>query len=239
MSQEKSATRELNLFQRIAGVFSSPGEAFEDILRKPSWLIPFLIAVVFIIFMQLMVADIHMKDQIARMRAMDVPAAQIEAVQHQMSGPMRYIGLIIGPVMALIIWVIISAVVLFAGNTILGGNGKFKSVFAVVAWSSLVGNPGILVQTILVKINGTAHGVSTSLAALLPAPALGEPLPLLFRVLSQFDIFFIWQLFLWVIGFSIVFSFSNKKSAGLVISVWVVWIVISVVVGGLFSGMGA
>jgi hypothetical protein len=103
-----------------------------------------------------------------------------------------------------------------------------------------VGTVGFILNRILVMIKGTNQGVTTSLSALLPAPIMGESPSLLYRLLGKFDLFRIWELVLWIIGFAVIFKFANKKSTSMVIIVWVIWTAISLglsqLLGGMFGG---
>jgi hypothetical protein len=119
----------------------------------------------------------------------------------------------------------------------MGGETKFKKVFSVMAWSSLVGMVGQILKTFLILSKGTSRGVVTSLAILMPTPELGEKTPILYRFLSRFDLFTIWELIIWIIGLAVIYRFETKKSAMLVLSLWAIWVLISVALGGLLGGM--
>jgi hypothetical protein len=235
MSAEKSNKNEMSAFGRLIGIFSSPRETFESIDHKPTWLVPFLITVIVAIGLNFLVMDIGIKDQIAKMEAMGVPPERIDAVETQMQGPMRYVQIVAIPVVTLILWAILSGILLFGSNIILGGEAKFKKVFSVLAWSNLVSLLGGIVKTLLILSKGTVHGVSTSLAILLPTPGLADKPSVFYRVLSKVDIFIVWQLILWMIGLAVINRFTTKKSATFVIPLWIFWIVISVVLGNVLG----
>ena len=236
MNADAKATKQMGVLGRIVGVFTSPRETFESVNQKPAWLVPFLIVVVVMIIMQFLAMDIGIKDRLAMMEARDMPAEQYEAARAQMEGPMKYIGIAIMPVAMIVIWGIIAGILLFGGNTIMGGEAKFKNVFSVVAWSSLVGALGAVIKTLLILSKGTSQGVSTSLAVLLPTPEWGQS-SVLHRLLSKFDLFTIWELILWIVGLAVVYRFTTKKLATLVLSLWALWIVISVALGGVLGGV--
>ncbi len=235
MNGETTPVREMGVFGRIIGIFTSPRETFESIDRKPTWLVPFIINLVFVIVLQYLVMDIAIKDQIATMKARDLPAEQMQVIESRMQGPTKYIGMIAGPVVTLIAWAILAGILLFGGNTIIGGETKYKKVFSVVAWSSLVGLLGGILKTFLILSKGTTHGVVTSLAILLPTPPLGQKAPVFYRFLSRFDLFTIWTLILWIIGLAVIYRFTTKKSSTLVLSLWAIWIVISVALGSVLG----
>jgi hypothetical protein len=59
--------------------------------------------------------------------------------------------------------------------------------------------------------------------------------PILFALLSSFDLFTIWTLILFIIGFSTLSRLSRGKSAAIVISLWLVTVVVKLG----FAALGA
>ncbi len=236
MSAEQGSTQ-MGTFARITGIFTNPKDVFESIDQRPTWLIPYLIVIVITLALQFLTLDIQLQDRLDIMQARDLPAEQIEMAQSQMEGPAKYIQFVAIPIVSLIILVIYSGIFLFTGNTILGGNGKFKPVFSGFAWSGLIGAVGYIVKTLLIMAKGTAHGVTTSLAAVMPAPEVGERGSLVYQLLTKTDIFMIWLLVVWGIGFSVIFKMSQNKSMTMVFSLWGIWIVISLGLASLFGNM--
>jgi len=235
MAEEEKSVKEIGALGRIIGIFTSPGETFKSIDQKSMWLVPFLITVILTIGLSFYTGDIVMKDQIARLEARDLPEQQMEAARSQMEGSMKYIGVIVAPIGTLIAWSVLAGVLLFGCNTILGGEGKFKKVFSVVAWSYLVMMLGAVIKSFLVVSKGTSQGVTTSLALFLPMPGIGEKASLLYRFLSRLDIFTIWQIALWTIGLAVVYRFSPKKIANFVLPLWAFYIVVAVLLGSIIG----
>jgi hypothetical protein len=153
---------------------------------------------------------------------------QLEIIQQQLQGPVKYFGLIAAPIMILIIWVITAALLILASNPILGGQASFGQIMGVVAWSSLVTSLGSILKSVLIYIQGTSHGVSTSLAALLPVPPLDKTPSALYAFLSNLDPFVIWQFILWGIGLGVVAKIDSKKGYTGAFGVWLLWAILSV-----------
>ncbi|MBN2414239.1 YIP1 family protein [bacterium] len=237
MNGDASEKQGMSAFAKIIGIFSSPTETFKQIDERPTWLLPFIIMVVVILASQFLLLDISLTDRLAIAEARDLPAEQMQAARAQMEGPMKYIGFAFMPIGLIIVWVVIAAVFLFAGNVVMGGKTQFKKLLAVVAWTSLIGIVQVPLYSFLVYSKGTTHGVTTSLAALLPLHAIGEKPALLYQILSKFDIFPIWQLILWILGVSVVYKFTVKKSATMIVSIWVIYIIFSIALGQIFGGM--
>jgi hypothetical protein len=94
----------MDVLSRIVGVFASPKETFTDLDRRPTWLLPFIILVVAAIAMQLLIHDISIQDNLARIEASGrLTQEQLEARQAQLSGPASYIGLVFSPI-AILSW---------------------------------------------------------------------------------------------------------------------------------------
>jgi hypothetical protein len=226
--------KEAGFFEKFTGLFISPRETFEAIDRKPTWLVPFIILAVAALAMTVLTREIGMQDMLARFQASDMPQEQIDRIVAQSQGPGRYLQLVFVPLFMFIVWAILSAVLWFTGNTILGGNSTFKKMLSLVSWSSLVGLLSVIIHTVLILMKGTTQGVTTSLALLLADPEPGAKPTFLFRLLSKFDVFTLWQMALWAIGVAVMYRFTMKKSAGMVAVLWVLWVIISVSLGGLF-----
>ncbi len=233
---EGQNAKEMGVFERIIGIFISPKPTFESIDRKPTWLVPLLISIVIALVLMYLTNDINIKDQLAQIERMDLPAEQLEAAKARTEGPWQYLGLAIIPVATLAVLAILSAIFMFTGNTIMGGKGTFKKTFSVIAWSGLVGTVGTILNRILVLIKGTNRGVGINLSALLPLPELGKKPSVLYALLSKLDLFMVWELVLWIIGFAVVFRFTTKKSATMVILLWVIWIAVSVLLAQVIPG---
>jgi hypothetical protein len=233
MSAESTSAKEMGVVGRIVGIYTSPRETFESIDKRPTWLVPFVIVILFVLAMTFLTMDIGIKDRQDMMEARGMTEQQLEQAHVQSQGWMKYLSVVLVPVATLIVFLAISGLLTFGGNTIMGGSTKFKKVFSVVAWSSMVSVISVILRTFLILKKGTSLGIQTSLAILLETPELGQSPTLLNRFLSRFEIFTIWEMILWIIGLSVIYKFTIKKSATLVISLWIIWIIIAVVLGSL------
>jgi len=238
MSEEATSGQEMSAFQKIIGIFTAPRQTFEAIDQKPTWFLPFIIGVIFFLIMQVLTIDIQMADRITMLEAKDMPQAQLDAAKSGLTGPLKYVGLIAGPIVWLVMIVIMAAIFYVAGNVMIGGDSSFKKVFAIVCWSGLVGVISLILMTLLMISKGTTQGIALDLTVLLDTPPIGEEKSTLYRIFSKFDIFTIWQIVLWIIGLAVTYKTTIKKAAVPIISLWVLWIIVSVAFGGFFEGLG-
>ena len=231
-------SEEMGVFQKITGIFSAPRQTFEAIDQKPTWLVPFLIMVVFFLIMQTLTIDIQMADRMTIMEAKDLPQEQLNAMRGQFQGPAKYIGFVVGPIMILVFWAIFAGIFYMAGNLTIGGDTSFKKVFAIISWSSLIGSVSMLLMTFLMMSKGTSNGIAMDLTVLLDTPPLGAEKSTLYHILAKFDLFTIWGLFLWITGLSVTYKSTVKKAAVPIIGLWIIWIIISVSFAGFFENFG-
>lgn len=239
MTEEVTASSGMSPTQKIIGIFTAPRQTFEAIDQQPTWFLPFIIGICFFLIMQFLTVDIQMADRVAMMEAQgNYSAEQMEAIQTQMSGPFKYIGFIAGPIVWLIMVVIMAAIFYVAGNLMIGGDSSFKKVFAIVNWGGLVGVISIVIITFLMVSKGTTNGIGLDLSIFMDTPAIGEEKSSLYRILQKFDVFTIWQMVLWIIGLSVTYKSTVRKAAVPIVSLWILWIIISVAFGGFFESLG-
>ena len=224
--------------QNIINIFTAPTQAFESLNEKPTWLVPLIIMIVVVVGFQYLTLDITMEYQIAMMEARDLPEASINAAKQQMSGGFKYIGMVGAVIFIPIAWVVIAAILLGMSKITISQGVDFKRALSIVAWSSLIGVITTVLTLVLVMSKGTLHGVVLDLAAVLDTPPMGESKSLMYRIFSKIDPFTIWQLILWTIGLKVMGKVEMAKAATPVAIIWIVWVVLSVSLGGFFEQFG-
>jgi hypothetical protein len=243
MSEEAPTTSniatEMSAMQKIIGIFTAPRQTFEAIDQKPTWLLPFLIGIAIFMIFQTLTVEIQMAERLEMMEAQgQLTPEQMDAARTQMTGPVKYIGFIAGPIVWLIMILIMAAIFYVAANLMIGGDSSYKKVFALVCWSGLIGSVGLMVMTLLILSKGTMQGVALDLTILLETPPIGGEKSSLYRILSNLNVFTIWQIVLWIIGLSVSYKAATKKAAVPILSLWGIWIVLSVALGPFFDKFG-
>ena len=143
-------TKPMGTVNKIINIFASPREAFVSIDEKPTWLVPYIIVIIFVLFMLYMTMDIQASDRMSVMQARNMTDQQIQAAQSQMQGPLKYIGFVVAPLGLLVVNLIIAGLLLFASNLMIGGQEVgYKKILSLLMWSGLVGILGILITTFL------------------------------------------------------------------------------------------
>ncbi|MGA3175795.1 MAG: YIP1 family protein [Candidatus Acidiferrum sp.] len=229
---------------RIVGVLFSPKATFEDIVRKPSWLLPVLISTILgIVSTVVLNQRINWRDYIVQQMDKSPRAAQLstEQKQQQAEVPAKVtvnIVYAVGVVGSVLFAVIVGAVMMLAYNVLAGAGATFSQSLGIAAHTLLVGivSTPIFLLVLLLRPPGTVdpdNPVATNLAAFLPE----ESAKWLITLCKSIDIFTIWMLVLLAIGFAAVNPRKLKGSKPYVVafSVWGVMVVVKVLWAFIFS----
>ena len=226
-------------FAKMGLVFNNPGRAFQQLNSHMNWLLPLIVLIVFSIGRSFIMQDMEIelvKEKI--MQNEQIPEEQksaiVEKIDQDSKGGMQVVKSIgVTIIMVFIFALIVGGLYLFTGNVILGGSANFTQMLSVYALGSLVFIPEQIVKVALALAKGTPR-VYTSLAILFD-PA--ESQTLLFNLANAIDVFSLWKLALWAMGFGIVYKFNQTKS-WLAVGAWyVVGILIFFGLNKLTGGM--
>ena len=229
---------------RIIGVFFSPKPTFEDIARKPSWILPVAISTILsIIAMVALNQRMNWRDYVAQQIEKSPRAAQLSAEQkqQQIEGGAKitpivlYVAGVIGPILSVLV---VGGVMMLAYNLLAGAGASFAQALSIVAHAFLVGlvSTPLFLLVLFLKPYGTMdveNPVASNLAAFLPEEA-SKWLVALFK---SIDIFSIWMLILIAIGFAAVNprKLKGAKSWVIAFSVWGAFVILRTLWAFIFS----
>jgi len=229
---------------RIVGVFFSPKATFEDIARKPSWILPVLISTILGIGSTVVLNQrVNWREYIAQQIEKSPRAAQLSAEQKQQQSEISakvtvYVVYGVGVLGGVLFAVVVGAVMMLAYNLLAGAGATFSQSMAIAAHTLLVGivSTPIFLIVLLLRAPGTVdpdNPVATNLAAFLPE----ESAKWLVTLCKSLDIFTIWMLVLIAIGFAAVNPRKLKGSKPYVVafSVWGALVVVKVLWAFIFS----
>jgi hypothetical protein len=231
-------------FGRVIGVFFSPKATFEDIVRKPSWLLPVVLLTLFSIAVSFSINQrVNWREFMSQQIEKSPRAANLSAEQkqQQIEGGAKITPIvtwafgICGP----ILFTLIVGLVMWGAYNLLGGsNTNFVTAFAVTAHAALTGlvSSLLFILVLYLKPPGTVdmdNPVATNLAVLLP----DDSTKWLVALLKSIDLFTFWTLILLAIGFAATNPKKLKGSKPFVIafSVWAVYVVCRVGGAWIFS----
>jgi hypothetical protein len=231
-------------FGRVVGVFFSPGKTFEDIVRKPGWVLPILLSTVLsIISVVALNQRMNWREYISQQIEKNPRAAQLSAEQKQQQTEVSakftvVIVYVAGVVVPVCFALLVGLVMMGAYNLLAGAGARFAASFAIVAHAALVGivSTPLFLLVLFLKPPGTIdpeNPLATNLAALLP----DESAKWLVALCKSLDVFTIWTLILLAIGFAAVNpkKLTGTKSFTIAFTVWATYVVLRVGWAFIFS----
>ena len=231
-------------FGRVIGIFFSPTATFEDIVRKPSWILPVVLLTLFSIGVSFAINQrINWREFMAQQIEKSPQAANMSAEQKEqrIEGGAKFspmltwaIG-VCGP----IVFALVVALVMWGAYNLLGGaNTDFSTSFAITSHAALTGlvSSLLFILILYLKPYGTVdleNPVATNLAAFLP----DDSAKWLVKLLNSIDIFSLWTLILLSIGFAATNpkKLKGSKAFTIAFSVWAVYVVLRVGSAWIFS----
>lgn len=231
-------------FGRLVGVLFSPKATFEDIARKPSWLLPVICMIVISTISAIGINQkVNWRDYLSQQMEKSAAAAQLspEEKQQRIEAGAKfapYTTYILGIPAPLIGILIITLVMWGSYNLLAGTDLNFKTAFGIVSHAfvpALIGYLLFLV-VLLLKPYGTLdldNPVATNVAAFLPDGSAKW----LVGLGKNLDIFIFWDTLLIAIGFA---SARPKKLKGgkpfsIAFGLLAVWIVLRIGIAFIFS----
>lgn len=228
-------------FGRLLSVLLAPGKTFRSIAARPTWIEPMVVLVLLTGVMTMLVMQRADMEEMIRARieqsGREVPA---EAVEQQVEMMERFgwvfglLGAVVTPVMYLA-----GAAVLLAIFKLLGSDLGFPQslstfLYGMAPWivASLLALPVLLSRdSLTVEEMQSGTVLMSNLSFLAPEDA-GAGLR---AALSAIDVFSLWTLVLLAIGYRIVARVSTGTAAGVLVGLWLVWVLGKVGLAALFG----
>lgn len=226
-------------FGRVIGVIFSPKATFEDIARKPSWVLVILIwTALSVISVVALNQRMNWRDYIIQQMEKSPRAAQLSAEQKQQQADMgvKFTVPIVyasGFLVPICFALFVGLVMWGAYNLLAGAGARFSQSFSIVAHAGLVGlgivGTPLFLLVLFLRSPGTVdpdNPVATNLAVLLPE----DSAKWLLTLCKSIDVFSLWTLILIAIGFAAVNprKLKGAKSFTLALTVWAVYVVLRV-----------
>jgi Yip1 domain len=225
-------------FGRIIGVLFSPKATFQDIARKPSWILPVVISTILGILATVTLNQrMNWREYVQQQIEKSPRASQLSAEQKQQQAEMSakittYIVYAAGVLGSICFALIVGAVMMVSYNLLSGAGATFGQSLGIAAHSLVTGivSTPIFLLVVLLRPPGTIdpeNPVATNLAAFLPE----ESAKWLLALCKSIDVFTIWILILLAIGFAAVNPKKLKGGTSYVVafSVWGALVVVKVI----------
>ncbi len=230
----------------IGNVFIEPGNVFDDMRRKPRFIIAGILAVLFISVFQVALVEKFGLEKIVRARienskrGQDLDKDEKEKRVAQQSGPVvKYISYGATPVVILIVF-LLGGLMYWLGSNAMGGTAKFLGGVSVWVYSSI---PPALIFTIgnlivLFLKSPDDIDLASSQGGLLKANLSflvdAKTMPVIAALLGTFDLFAIWGWILAAIGLQRIAKISSGAAWAVVLMVGLLGVTAKVIVAIFF-----
>jgi hypothetical protein len=239
---ESQAT--ISPFGRVVGIFFSPQATFEDIVRKPTWVLPVILLTVFSFAVCFGINQrINWRTYVSQQIEKSPSAANMSAEQKEQrieggakfSPPFTYAIGLLAPVLS----ILLVALVLWGAYNLLGGaNTTFGTSLGITSHAFLTGLVTSILYLLILYLKpfGTVdldNPIAANLGSFLP----DDTAKWLLSLAKSIDIFSFWNLILLAIGFGATNPRKLKggKAFTIVLTVWAVFVVLKVGIAAIFS----
>jgi len=231
---------ESSSFGRVIGALVSPGKTFRSIAERPTWVVALLVLMAAALAASLVISPrvdwVEAIQQGAQGR--EIPADQLD-----MAVQVTKIITLVSPLIFLPLGVLFVALVMWMAFKVVGGELTYKTSLATTAHGFLPSVVGSLIGIIVVLGRGSVDLqqlqsntlVASNLAVLAPEDSGAA----LVALLSSLDFFSLWALVLFIIGYKAAARVSTGMATGVVVSLWVVWVLVKVGLASLSGLFGA
>lgn len=229
----------------LGSIFFEPGKTFQDLRRKPRFILASLIILVVLtafnfLFIQKIGFEKIVRDRIeSNSRVQQMPTDQKEQIIQQQSGPIwKTVGYAAPPILILIV-IFVGGLIYWLGGNAMGGDARYLHGVSVWVYSWF---PPFVISMILntvvlfLKSADDIDVVASSSGLIQANPSMlidGKAQPVLYALLSSIDLFSIWGWILAAIGLRIVAKISSGAAWAIVLILALVGVAFKVV-GALF-----
>lgn len=220
------------MFKKAISVFWEPSATFASLKQHTTWMdviIPLLIVVIVSLVTLPYISPIAVSYQRGLIEKSErFTDEQKDAVYQRMEKQTNPLKMSIMTTISIIVKALVITLVLwFAGNFLLGGEAKFLVIFALTAYVGLIDLASMAVKYPLI-ISQQSIQIYTG-----PALFFEDNGSFLFRFLTTLDIFAVWKVIVSSIGLSVIYSKKLGKSVTIVTILWLIYGVGASLLGGL------
>lgn len=245
----------MTTWQRLANIFLSPGEVFEDINRKPDFILPLILTTVLSLGFYMIVnwqlkldpyevakAGVEKQLEAQGKRMRDLSENERQAYEQGIELSVKFQKYALVLVLVIIpLGITFFAGVYYIGSLLIRGQTSFVKVLSVISYATFVTDlvKGLLtVLIVAIRPPDMDAILQQNLVAsnLTILASRGTP-QWLFTLFQQFDFFTIWFISLITIGLAaICYKKKPLQIAWLPFGLWVIWIVVRVALAFIFTG---
>ena len=213
---------------RIPGTFFAPSKTFEAIARRPTWILPVAIWIVLslaisAVLLPRMDFEKMVRDRIEK-SGQKVSDEQLQSIVARQKSFAPIFSYVIGGLAPLVI-TLVCAVVIWGAFKAFGWDLTYAQSLGVTSHGFL---PGVLGAVLLLPLLARQETMDPNAMGDLLRSNLGflvgRDEKVLHSLLSSIDLFSFWSLALFVIGYSIAAKVRKGQAAGVIVTLWVVFV---------------
>lgn len=234
------------LWQLLFGIIDRPAATFKAVLARRKWYmwaVPLLVLLLCMSAMMVVrtpydmeIAQQQMERQLATMSPDQAEAARA-GMETFMSFPVRLAMGLVTAIIMLLIGLVAQAAILYFGALVAGGEVDFGPIFTMSSWTRLPMALYFLVQAVFMFVAQRAVNTPGLSALVATGDLMQDAQNPLFTLLGRLDPFWLWHLFLVVVGLSVAAQFSRVKSLVLTLIYVAVSLAITTLPTLLFGGL--
>ena len=232
MEESRGRAEGMGWLSRVSGVLFSPGKTFSYIASKPDWIIPLVVILVFSFASTILITSrVDMGAVVREQLAPRLERGEMSEVEYERAieiatrvGKYAAYG---GTIVFLPLMLLVISGIFHLIFTLQTGESKFKKVFSVTTYSFMPGVISCIISILLLlsrpigSITSPEQLLRSSVAAFLDPDTTSK---FLYSLASSLEFFTIWILVLLVFGYSAATNQSKKKTAAVVIILWLAFI---------------
>jgi len=237
------AQAQISAFGRVIGAIANPKPTFEDIARKPSWILPVIIVIVLNLATIFVFSQRVGWEQVIRQQLEQSPRSQQMTAEQreqavQRGAPIAKIIGYVGPIFVIVAFLAEAGIFLGAMNLIGGARVSFSKSLGIVAHSAMPGCIAFLLGIAILFLKNPETVDIQNLVGSNLGVLLGSDSPKWLSSLAQsIDLFSFWSMALLATGYSAADpkKLTWGKALGVVIGVWAIYVILKVVLSAAFS----
>lgn len=213
---------------RIPGVIFSPVKTFEAIARRPTWLAPLLLwTALSLVLTSFMMPRMDWEGMTRAQMEKGGQTVSEEQIQRTVAMQKRFAGLgyVWGGLVPAILSLLI-ALIFWGAFKAFGSDLSFKQSFGVTTHGFV---PAVLASVLFIPLVLRQEKLNPANMGDLLRSNLGflvekESSPALHSLLQSLDVFSFWTLALLIIGYAAAAKTSRGKAAGLILTLWILFV---------------
>ncbi len=219
--------------QNIGDLIAEPSAAFSRLKSQPRWGIAFIVFYLFSVLIAWAILPYSEVLSAAQLMKRDLQPEQLDAAGN-ISQIFKGIGIFVGPIFAILVFVIISTFLKLAARFLTkNGSLEFRHIYAAVVHISLIGCLIQLVNAALLLVFKDIEGVkSTADLKMIPGLHLllgGGANPKLAMLLSHINPLNLWLIAVITIAIAVFADMEKNKARVAAVILWIVSILPEVV----------